>query len=95
MNAQCLVQTENKVFHVKDYMMTTLMPTYPGGIMAFALRAKGNTFSNGKTVAIIKIAGIADGLMTLSTADNKFYSDIYGTDSGHVVCIVKQKFNDR
>ena len=85
-----LVQTETKVFRIKDYMITTLAPTYPAGLMAFALGGKVNTFSNGKTVTIIKIAGIADGLMTVS-ADNKFYSEIYGTDSGHVVSIVKQK----
>ena len=86
-----LVQTEKKVVRIKDYMLTTLAPTYPAGTMAFALGGKVNTFSNGKTVAIIKIADIADGLMTLSTADNKFYSEIYGTDSGHVVSIVKPK----
>jgi hypothetical protein len=86
-----LVQTETKVFRIKDYMITTLAPTYPAGLMAFALGGKVNTFSNGKTVAINKIAGIADGLMNLYTADNKFYSEIYGTDSGHVVSIVKLK----
>ncbi len=91
MLAQGLVQTEKKLFRINDYMLTTLAPTYPAGTMAFALGGKVNTFSNGKTVAIIKIAGIADGLMTLSTADNKYYSEIYGTDSGHVVSIVKLK----
>lgn len=91
MNAQGLIQTENKVFHVKDYVITTLVPTYPGGTMAFAQGTKAHTFSNGKMVAIVKIAGIADNLNNLFTADNKFYSEIYGTDSGHVVCIVKQK----
>jgi len=86
-----IVQTETKVLRIKDYMITTLAPTYPAGTMAFALGGKVNTFSNGKTVTIIKIAGIADGLMNLYTADNKFYSEIYGTDSGHVVSIVKLK----
>jgi hypothetical protein len=42
-------------------------------------------------VAVIKIAGIADGINNLYTKDDKFYSEIYGTDSGHVVCIVKLK----
>ena len=86
-----LVQTEKKVVRIKDYMVTTLAPTYPAGTMAFALGGKVNTFSNGKTVAIIKIAGIADGLMNVYTADNKYYSEIYGTDSGHVVSIIKLK----
>jgi hypothetical protein len=88
---QGLVQTERKVLRIKDYMLTTLAPTYPAGTMAFALGGKVNSFSNGKTVAIKKIAGIADGLMNLFTADNKYYSEIYGTDSGHVVSIVKLK----
>jgi hypothetical protein len=88
-----LVQTEKKVLRIKDYMITTLAPTYPAGTMAFALGGKVNTFSNGKTVAINKIAGIADGLMNVYTADNKYYSEIYGTDSGHVVSIVKLKDN--
>lgn len=43
-NSQGVVKTENSVFHVKDYMMTTLMPTYPAGTMAFALGGQVNTF---------------------------------------------------
>jgi hypothetical protein len=86
-----IVQTETKLLRIKDYVLTTLMPTFPAGIMAFAQGGKVHTFSNGKIVPIVKIAGIADNIMNVYTADNKFYSEIYGTDSGHVVCIVKQK----
>jgi hypothetical protein len=86
-----LVQTDKKVLRVKDYVLTTLAPTYPGGLMAFAQGVKAHTFSNGKTVAVIKVAGIADGLNNLYTTDNKFFSEIYGTDSGRVVSIVKLK----
>jgi hypothetical protein len=85
-----LIQTEKNVLRVKDCAYT-MAPTYPGGIMAFAQGAKAHTFSNGKTVAVIKIAGIADGLMNVYTADNKFFSEIYGIDSGRVVSIVKLK----
>lgn len=91
MVAQGLVQTEKKLLRVNDYMATTLAPTYPAGTMAFALGGKVNSFSNGKTIAIIKIAGIADNLNNAATADNKYFSEIYGTDSGHVVSIVKLK----
>ncbi|MGG9960414.1 hypothetical protein [Ferruginibacter sp. SUN106] len=91
MVAQGLLQTEKKLLHIKDYVITTLMPSYPAGIMAFAQGVNNHSFSNGKTVAVVKIAGIADGLMNLYTADNKYYSEVYGTDSGHVVSIVKLK----
>lgn len=88
---QGLVQTEKKVVRIKDYMLKTLAPTYPAGTMAFALGGEVNSFSNGKTVTINKIVGIADGIMNVYTADNKYFSEIYGTDSGHVVSIVKLK----
>ena len=84
-----LIQTEKNVMRVKDFV--TMTPTYPSGMMAFVQGTKAHFFSNGKTVAIIKIAGIADGIMNVYTADNKYYSEIYGTDSGHVVSIVKIK----
>ena len=88
---QGLIQTENELIHVKDYFLNTLEPTYPAGTLAFAQGVKAHTFSDGKTVAVIKIAGIADNLNNFYTTDNKYYSEIYGTDSRHVVCIVKQK----
>jgi hypothetical protein len=83
-----LLQTEKKLLRVNGSGFTL---TYPAGIMAYAKGEKAHLFSNGKTVSIVKIAGIADNLNNVYTKDNKFFSEIYGTDSGHVVCIVKLK----
>lgn len=85
-----LIQTDTKVLRIKDYEMGSLVPTYPTGSMAFAKGGKVHTFSNGKTVPIIKIAGIETSMYTAIPNGGKFFSEIYGTDSGQVVGIVTE-----
>jgi len=85
---QGLIQTENELIYVKDYFLYTLEPTYPAGTMAFAQGVKVHTFSNGKTVAVVKIPDISSENMING---GKYFSEVYGTDSCHVVCIVRQK----
>jgi hypothetical protein len=88
MNA--LIQTEKTVLRIKDYVLTTLAPSYPTGYMAFTPGGKVNTFSNGKTVPIIKVAGIENSIYDVIKNGGKFISETYGTDSGKVVCIVRE-----
>ena len=87
---QGLIQTEKSILRVKDYVLTKLALTYPNGALAFAPGADVNTFSNGKTVPVIKIAGIEDNMYNAVASGSKFFSEIYGTDSGHVVGIVTE-----
>ncbi len=86
-----LVQSEKGLFKVKDYTWTTLAPTYPSGFIAMAQGENVNTFSNGKTVATIKIPGI-DRYYIIGGSD-KYFSETYGTDSCRVVCILFNKEN--
>ncbi len=83
-----LIQTEKTVVRIKDGYETA--PTYPGGFMAMAKGNTVNTFSNGKTVPVMNVAGIEKNMYDAVPKGGKYYSDIYGTDSGHVVCIVTE-----
>lgn len=83
-----LIQTEKGITRIKDYALRTLSPTHPGGSMVMAQGKKVYTFSNGKTVPVVKIPGISGTNMYES---GPYFSEVYGTDSSHVVCIV----NDR
>ncbi|MEP6673883.1 MAG: hypothetical protein ABJA78_01965 [Ferruginibacter sp.] len=85
-----LIQTETNVVRVKDYVLTTLALSYPTGCMAFAPGGKMNTFSNGKTVPVIEVAGIQKSMYEALPNGGKFFSEIYGTDSGHVIGIVTE-----
>ncbi|MEO7044262.1 MAG: hypothetical protein ABI091_03070 [Ferruginibacter sp.] len=91
MNA--LIQTENGVVRVQDHMIIVAGSaelSYPTGSMAFVPGGKVNTFSNGKTVPIIKVAGIENSVYNVVEKGGKYFSEMYGTDSGHVVCIVSE-----
>lgn len=83
-----LIQTEKTVVRIKDGFETA--PTYPSGFMAMAQGNAVNTFSNGKTVPVIKIAGIESNMYNTKPGD-KFIAETFGTDSGRVVCILTQK----
>ncbi len=83
-----LIQTEKNVLRVKDYLMESLSTTYPSGTLAFAQGKNVHTFSNGKTVPVVNIPDIKNDNMY---SGGKFYSEVYGTDNGRVVSIVKQK----
>ena len=85
-----LVQTEKGIVRLKDCGLTAL--TYPNGLMAMSQGKDINIFSNGKTVPVIKIAGIETSIYN-TKAGNKFIAQTYGTDSGRVVCILTQKDN--
>ncbi|MEO6135070.1 MAG: hypothetical protein ABIP35_07950, partial [Ginsengibacter sp.] len=91
MNA--LIQTENGVVRVQDHMILvsgSAELSYPTGSMAFVPGGKVNTFSNGKTVPIIQVAGIESSIYNVVEKGGKYFSEMYGTDSGHVVCIVSE-----
>ena len=83
-----LIQTEKTVVRVKDGFQTE--PTYPSGFMVMAKGNTVNTFSNGKTMPVIKVADIEKNMYDAIPKGGKYFSDIYGTDSGHVVCIVTE-----
>lgn len=83
-----LIQTEKSVVRVKDGFETAI--TYPNGLMAMAQGNTVNTFSNGKTMAVTKVAGIEKNLYDAIAKGGKYFSDIYGTDSGHIVCFVTE-----
>jgi hypothetical protein len=83
-----LVQTEKTVVRVKDGFETAI--TYPSGYMAMAKGNTVNTFSNGKTVPVIQVADVEKNMYDAIAKGGKYYSEIYGTDSGHVVCIVTE-----
>ena len=87
---QGLIQTNKGILRVKDYVLTKLDITYPNGAMAFAPGGKTNTFSNGKTIPVIKITGIENNMFDAVAKGTKFFSEIYGTDSGHVAGIVTE-----
>ncbi len=88
MNA--LIQTEKTVIRIKDNVSWSTSLSYPSGYMAFTPGGKVNTFSNGKTVPVIQVAGIQKSIYDAKPNGGKYYSEIYGTDSGNVVCIVAQ-----
>ncbi len=83
-----LVLTEKEIVRIKDCGLTAL--TYPNGFMAMAQGKNVHTFSNGKTVPVIKISGIEDNMYNAIPIGGKYFSEIYGTDSGHVVGIVTE-----
>ena len=85
---KALVQTEKAVIRVKHFVATSL--TYPTGFMAMVQGTAVNTFSNGKTVPVIEVAGIEKRMLDAIQKGGKFFSEIYGTDSCHVVCIVTE-----
>lgn len=83
-----LVQTEKGIVRLKDCGLTAL--TYPNSFMAMAQGKDVNIFSNGKTVPIIKIVGIENSMYSAIANGGKYFSEIYGTDSGQVVGIVTE-----
>ena len=85
-----LVQTEKTVLRIEDSLLGSLALSYPTGYMAFCSGGKVNTFSNGKTVQVLKVPGIKKNMGDATPVTDKYFSETYGTDSGHVVCIVSQ-----
>lgn len=86
--SNALIQTEKTVVRIKDGFETA--PTYPSGFMAMARGNIVNTFSNGKKVPVIKVVAIEKNMYDAIPKGGKYFSEIYGTDSGHVVCIVTE-----